>query len=60
MKNGSGKMKEYNFFGRLIFYGEYSNGFRNGFGKEYNYNNIIIYEGEYLNGEIMEKEKNIQ
>ena len=44
-------MKEYNFFGRLIFYGEYSNGFRNGFGKEYNYNNI---KGKEYNQNIYE------
>ena len=35
LKNGKGKVKEYNEYGRLIFEGEYFNGKRNGKGKEY-------------------------
>ena len=35
IKCGKGKGKEYNFFGQLIFVGEYINGLRNGKGREY-------------------------
>ena len=49
LKNGTGKIKEYNQGGKLIFEGEYLNGKRNGKGKEY-WNGELIFEGEYLNG----------
>ena len=49
IKNGSGKVKEFNYFGTLIYEGEYSNGLRQGKGKEYS-NYVLRYEGEYLNG----------
>ena len=52
LNNGSGKIIEYNEFGRIIFEGEYLNGKRNGKGKEFNDNFGLLYlsyEGEYLN-----------
>ncbi len=49
MKNGSGKGKEYAFYGNLIYEGEYLNGVKNGKGKE-NIENKLFFEGEYLNG----------
>ena len=49
IKNGIGKGKEYDFFGKLEYEGEYINGERNGKGKEYK-NNEIKFEGEFLNG----------
>ena len=49
LKNGTGKVKEYNYYGYLEFEGEYLNGLRNGKGKEYKYGELI-FEGEYLNG----------
>jgi len=49
LKNGNGKVKEYDEFGKLKFEGEYKNGKRNGKGKEYDLN-YIKFEGEYLNG----------
>ena len=42
-----GDIKEYNFFGRLVFD---LNGERSGKGKEYDYNGKLIFEGEYLYG----------
>ena len=51
IKNGNGKIKEYNEDGELKFEGEYLNGKRNGKGKEYNFYGELIYEGEYLNGQ---------
>ena len=50
LKNGNGKVKEYNYKGKLIFEGEYLNAKRNGKGKEY-FDDKLIFEGEYLNGE---------
>ena len=51
LKNGTGKVKEYNDFGKLIFEGEYLNGEENGKGKEYNeVNGKLEFDGEYLNG----------
>ena len=51
LKNGTGKVKEYNDFGKLIFEGEYLNGEENGNGKEYNeVNGKLIFNGEYKNG----------
>ena len=48
--NGNGRVKEYNFNGKLEFEGNYLNGNRNGKGKEYDGNGNVKYEGEYLNG----------
>ena len=48
--NGNGKVKEYNFGGKLLFEGEYMNGKRNGKGKEYDEDGELIYEGEFYNG----------
>ena len=48
--NGTGKVKEYDAYGRLIFEGEYLNGKRNGKGKKY-YDGNLKFEGEYVNGE---------
>ena len=50
LKNGTGKVKEYDDYGDLIFEGEYLNGLRNGKGKEYYDNGKLMFEGEYLNG----------
>ena len=51
IKCGKGNVKEFNYFGNLIYEGEYINGERNGYGKEYDsYNGNLIYVGEYLNG----------
>ena len=51
LKNGNGKVKEYNNDNKLIFEGEYLNGKRwKGKGKEYNKDGRLIFEGEYLNG----------
>ena len=47
--NGTGKVKEYDEYGKLIFAGEYLNGKRNGKGKKY-YKGKLEFEGEYLNG----------
>ena len=49
LKNGTGKVKEYDYNGKLIFEGEYLNGKRNGKAKEYWFGKLI-FEGEYLNG----------
>ena len=46
-----GKEKNYDYYGRLQFEGEYLDGKRNGKGKEYYNNGSLRYEGEYLNGE---------
>ena len=52
IKNGSGFIKEYNYYNKnLIFEGEFVNGVRNGMGKEYDYNHELVFEGEYLNGD---------
>ena len=48
--------KEYDFYGTLLYEGEYLNGKRNGKGKEY-CENVLIFEGEYLNGKINGKAK---
>ena len=50
LKNGNGKIKEYDSWGKLIFEGEYLNGKRHGKGKEYNNHEEVYFEGEYLNG----------
>ena len=49
LKNGNGKIKEYDYKGKLEFEGEYLNGLRNGKGKEYYENGNLKFEGEYLN-----------
>ena len=48
--NGTGKVKEYNIFGGLIFEGEYKNGKRNG--KCNLYDGLYTFEREYLDGKI--------
>ena len=49
VKNGKGK--EYNYSDKIIYEGEYLDGYKNGKGKEYNNNNgELIFEGEYLKG----------
>ena len=50
LKNGNGKVKEFDNNFKIIFEGEYLSGKRNGKGKEYNYNGKLKFEGEYLNG----------
>ena len=51
LKNGCGKVKEYNDFGKLIFEGEYLNCQANGYGKEYNdFNGKLEFEGEFKKG----------
>ena len=47
IENGIGKGKEYNFYGKLEYEGEYINGIRNGKGKEYK-GDKIIFEGEFI------------
>ena len=49
-KNCNGKVKEYDYDGKLEFEGEYLNGEKNGKVKEY-YNGKLELEGEYKNGE---------
>ena len=49
-KYKNGNWKEYDYYGDLLFEGEYLNGKRNGKGKEYE-NGKLIFEGEYLNAE---------
>ena len=49
VKGGKGLIKDYGFFGDLIFEGEYLNGLINGKVKEY-WNGKLLFEGEYLNG----------
>ena len=52
IKEGKGHLKDYgNSSERLMYDGEYLNGFKNGKGKEYNtYNKCLKYEGEFYNG----------
>ena len=52
LKNGNGKVKEYDDEDALIFDGEYLNGKRNGKFKQYNNEDALIFEGEYLNGKL--------
>ena len=60
LKNGKGKVKEYNSDGKLLFEGEYLNGEKNGKCKEYDkYNCNLIFEGKYLNDKKMENVKNM-
>ena len=49
LKNGTGKVQEYDYNGNLVFEGEYLNGRKNSKGKEYE-DGELIFEGEYLNG----------
>ena len=51
IKNGAGKIKEFDDNFKLIFEGEYLNGKRNGKGKEFDQNGKVIYEGKFLNNE---------
>ena len=47
----NGKGKEYDYYGQLLFEGEYLNGKRwNGKEKVYNDVGELLFEGEYLNG----------
>ena len=48
--NGNGTVKEYDYYGKLVFEGEYLNGLKNGKGKEYFSYGGIKFEGEYSNG----------
>ena len=49
IKNGF--VKEYKYYGQLLFKGEYKEWKRNGKGKEYDYcNGKLQYDGEYLKG----------
>ena len=51
LKEGKGYLKEYDYFGKLIFEGEYLYGKRNGKGKEYSsINKGLFYEGEFKDG----------
>ena len=50
IKKGNWKGKEYDFYGRLNYEGEYLNGERNRNGKEYDDEGRLIFKGEYLNG----------
>ena len=54
LKNGNGKVKEYNWNDKLLFEGEYLNGKKNGKGKEYDYAGKLIFKGQYLNGKKIE------
>ena len=47
LNNENNVVKEYYYYGKLIFEGEYLNGKRNGKGKEYNEIGELIFEGEY-------------
>ena len=49
-RNGKGKGKVYDYFGKLEYEGEYLDGEKNGKGKEYYANGKLKFEGEYLNG----------
>ena len=44
----NGKVKQYNYNGKLMFEGEYLNGEKSGKGIEYNYSGKIRFKGEYL------------
>ena len=60
IKDGKGIIKEYDYWGNLIFEGEYLNGERSGKGKEFiQFKNTLVYEGEYLYGKEMDLEKDI-
>ena len=52
IKNGKWYIKEFDYYGQLIYEGDYFNGDRNGKGKEYYNKNKLKFEGEYLNGKI--------
>jgi hypothetical protein len=54
--NGKGNVKEYSYFGRLIYEGEYLNGERKGKGKTY-WNNRLEFEGEFNGGNINGKKE---
>ena len=55
LKNGTGKVKEFDNYSNLIFEGEYLNGRRNWKGKEYNFRGALKFEGKYLNGKRVTK-----
>ena len=50
IKDGNGKVKEYNDYGFLIYEGEYLKGKRNGKGKGYYTSGELYFEAEYLYG----------
>ena len=50
LKNGKGYVKEYNYYCRLIFEGEYVNGQKNGKCKEYTFFGDLVFEGECVGG----------
>ena len=50
MKYGKGTAIEFDYYGNIIFEGEYLNGYPNGEGKEYYKNGKLKFEGNYLNG----------
>ena len=60
----NGKGKEYDYYGELIFEGEYKEGKRwNGKGKEYHWDddyNEFEFIGEYLNGKKFGKEEKVE
>ena len=47
IQNGKRRIKDYNYYGKLIFEGEYINGEKNGKCKEYYDNGKLKFEGEY-------------
>ena len=52
---GKGIIFEYDYFGTLLFKGEYLNGMKNGKGRDYYndaFSHIIKFEGEYFDGKI--------
>ena len=49
LNNGEGKVKEYNYYGDLLYEGQIKNLLKNGKVKEYE-NNILIFSGSFLNG----------
>ena len=50
LEKGSGYIKEFGGFDKLIFEGEYKNGETNGIGKEYDWDGGLRFQGEYKNG----------
>ena len=52
IKEGTGYIKKYNYYGKLQFEGQYLKGLKNGKGISYYYNDKIRFEGEYKNGKI--------
>ena len=59
LKNGNGKIIEYDILNEICFEGEYKDGIKTGKGKEFNYNSNLKFEGEYINGKKTENLNNI-